>query len=45
MWCGDPSKPNPPGWPVVSPYKTDLMQESLGKIGVQVTPNKVPGAN
>jgi peptide/nickel transport system substrate-binding protein len=81
MWGGDASKPYPPAWPVVSPYKTDLekakqllaeagfpngfkttlsydlstattrepiallMQESLGKIGVQVTIEKVPGAN
>jgi peptide/nickel transport system substrate-binding protein len=81
MWGGDPSKPYPPEWPVVSRYKTDLakakqllteagypngfsttlsydlsqattrepialfMQEALGKIGVTVTLNKVPGAN
>lgn len=81
MWGGDPSKPYPPGWPVVSPYKQDLakakqllaeagypngftttlsydlsqattrepialfMQEALGKIGVTVTLEKVPGAN
>ena len=24
MWGGDPSKPYPPAWPVVSPYKQDL---------------------
>jgi peptide/nickel transport system substrate-binding protein len=24
MWGGDPSKPYPPEWPVVSPYKQDL---------------------
>jgi peptide/nickel transport system substrate-binding protein len=81
MWGGDAGKPYPAGWPVVSPYKTDLakakqllveagypngfqttlsydlsqattrepialfMQESLARIGVQVTLNKVPGAN
>ena len=81
MWGGDPSKPYPAAWPVVSPYKTDLdkakqllakagypdgfqttlsydlsqattrepialfMQDSLAKIGVRVTLNKVPGAN
>jgi peptide/nickel transport system substrate-binding protein len=81
MWGGDASKPYPPEWPVVSPYKTDLakakqllaeagfpngfkttlsydlssattrepiallMQESLGKIGVELTIEKVPGAN
>lgn len=81
MFGGDPSKPYPAEWPVVSHYTTDLdrakkllaqagfpkgfsttisydlsqattrepiallVQESLAKIGVTVTIDKVPGAN